>query len=100
MRELLPDNLALAERLETLPGPASQVGRNSEQREIASLLTWVSCFATYVAIVAEVHPGRVRAMLAYMRLVVGEAHKHGGQGWPTYDSVFRGNHRVSLPHGI
>ena len=93
MRELLPDNLALPERLEALPGPASQVGRNSEQREIGSLLTWVSCFATYVAIVAEVHPGRVRDMLAYMHLVVREAHKHGGQGWLTYDSVFRRNHQ-------
>ena len=65
MWELLPDNLAHTERLEALPGPASQVGRNSEQREIGSLLTWVSCFATYVAIVAEVHPGRVKNMLAH-----------------------------------
>ena len=93
MWELLPDDLALAERLEALPGPASQVGRNSEQREIGSLLTWVSCFATYVAIVAEVHPGRVKDMLAYMHLVVHEAHKHGGQGWLTYDSVFWCNHQ-------
>ena len=78
MRELLPDNLALAERLEALPGPASQVGRNSDQREIGSLLTLLSCFATYVAIVAEVHPGRVRDMLAYMRLVV---HARSTQTW-------------------
>ena len=100
MRELLPDNMALAERLEALP---ARLGNSApriiaEQREVPSLLTWVSCFATYVAVVAQAHPHRVTDMLAYMRLLIREAHKHGGQGWLTYDAVFRRNrHGMSEP---
>ena len=51
----------------------------------------MSSFATYVAIVAEAHPGRVGDMLAYLRLIVREASKFGGNGWLTYDAVFRRN---------
>ena len=87
MRELLPDNLALAERLEALPVCFGQPSKNAEQRAIGSLITWVSSFATYVAIISE----RVVDMLAYMRLIIREAHKHGGNGWLTYDAVFRRN---------
>ena len=64
------------------------------EREIGgerALITWVSSFATYVAIVAEAHPERVADMLAYMRLLIREASKFGGTGWLTYDSVFRRN---------
>ena len=93
MRELLPDNMALAERLEALPIRTGQPAKQAEQREVGSLITWVSSFTTYVAVVAEAHPERVRDMLAYMRLIVREAHKHGGQGWLTYDAVFRRNNQ-------
>ena len=93
MQELLPDNLALAERLAALPqglAPPKPPG----EREIAgdrALLTWVSTFATYMAIVAEAHPTRVGDMLVYMRLLIREAGKFGGNGWLTYDAVFRRN---------
>ena len=61
-------------------------------------MTLVSSFATYVAIVAEAHPARVGDMLAYMRLIVREAGKFGGNGWLTYDAVFRRNQvGVSTP---
>ena len=97
MRELLPDNIALAERLAILPtGLASQ--RPPGLQEIGgerALLTWVSSFATYVAILAGSHPGRVADMLAYMRLIVREASKFGGMGWLTYDAVFRRNQEGS-----
>ena len=93
MRELLPDNIAMAERLAALPqglAPSKPPG----EREIAgdrALATWVSSFATYVAIVAQAHPERVGDMLAYLRLIVREASKFGGNGWLTYDTVFRRN---------
>ena len=48
----------------------------------------MSSFSTYVAIVAEAHPERVGDMLAYIRLIIREASKFGGNGWLTYDSVF------------
>ena len=93
MRELLPDNLALAERLAALPQGLSPQKPPGE-REITgdrALMTWVSSFATYVAVVAEAHPNRVGDMLAYMRLIIREASKFGGNGWLTYDTVFRRN---------
>ena len=91
MRELLPDNMALADRLEALLQRIGQPTRNPEQREIGSLYTWTACFTTYIAVVSQAHPGRVVDMLAYMRLIIREAHRHGGNGWLTYDAVFRCN---------
>jgi hypothetical protein len=58
-------------------------------------VTWLSSFATYVAIVAQAHPERVGDMLAYMRLIAREASKFGGTGWLTYDTVFRRNREGS-----
>ena len=95
MRELLPDNIALAERMAALPSGIIQQ-KQLGQRDIGgkrALMTWVSSFATYVAIVAGAHPERVADMLAFMRLVVREANKFGGAGWLTYDAVFRRNHQ-------
>ena len=83
MRELLPDNIAFAEKLAVLPtGMAMQ--KMLGEREIGgdrALLTWVSSFATYTAIVAQAHPERVTDMLAYMRIIIREASKFGGTGW-------------------
>ena len=90
MRELLPDNIALHERLEALPSRA-HVLREPEVREVGTLTTWVSAFTTYIAIVAEVHPHRVKDTCAYMRLLIREALKYGGNGWITYDTVYRRN---------
>ena len=89
MRDLLPDNIALAERLEALPTHRSPA-KAPETREVGALATWVTAFSTYIAVVATAHP-RVRDMLAYMRLLVREAKKYGGTGWVTYDQVFRRN---------
>ena len=93
MRELLPDNIAMTERLAALPSGIAH-NKPPSEREIGgdrALITWVSSFSTYVAIVAESHPERVVDMLAYMRLLIREASKFGGAGWLTYDSVFRRN---------
>ena len=93
MRKLLPDNIGMAERLTALLSGVAHPKPPSE-REIGgerALMTWVSSFATYVAIIAEAHPERVSDMLAYMRLVIREASKFGGTGWLMYDSVFRRN---------
>lgn len=87
MRDLLPDNVAAAEQ-------HSSSGRSlhepPRQREITSIMSWVSAFATYTAMVAEEHPHRVKDMLAYLRLIVREA-KRGNKGWISYDRIFRQN---------
>ena len=95
MREFLLDTEALAERLAALP-PGLAPPKPLSERKIRgerALATWVSSFATYVAIVAQAHPSRVTDMLAYLRLIVQEATKFGGNGWLTYmyDAVFHHN---------
>ena len=90
MRDLLPDNIALVERLEAPPTHRSPA-KASETRGVGALATWETAFSNYIAVVAAAHPGRVRDMLAYMRLLVREAQKYGGTGWITYDQVFRWN---------
>ena len=60
-----------------------------QQREVPSLLTWVASFVTYVAIVAEKRPEKVKPLLAYMRLLIQEAQRHGGKGWVNYDYIFQ-----------
>jgi len=87
MHELLPDNIALAEQLTKLPSNTGHT-RPPEQWEVGSLMTWVSPFATYVAIVTQAHPHCVMDMLAYMRLIIREAIRFGGNGWLTHDMVF------------
>ena len=39
--------------------------------------------------VAEAHPHRVRELMAYLRMIVPEAQRHGGDGWRSYDVLFR-----------
>ena len=72
MCDLLPDNIALAERLEALYSHRAP-SKAPETQEVGALSTWVSAFSTYVAIVTAAHPGRVKDMLAFMRLLVREA---------------------------
>ena len=91
MRELLTDNISLIQQLEafgthtslpTLPG----VLRPS-LREVSSLQTWMYCFLAYTAIRAPDQDTRDR--LAYARLLIQEAQRHGSTGWLDYDRVFR-----------
>ena len=60
-----------------------------QQREVPSLLTWMASFVTYVAIVAEKWPEKIKPLLAYMRLLIREAQHHGGKGRVNYDYIFR-----------
>ena len=90
LRELLPDNLALSEKL-GVPPARSAHAPNLEHREINKIMTWVSCLASYITIIAQTHPERLCDMLAYVRLMVRESHKLGGTGWLKYDCIFRKN---------
>ena len=66
-----------------------QHGRLTPQREVSSLLTWECAFTTYIAILAEARPDLVKSRLAYLRNIVREASRFGGDGWKTYNYVFR-----------
>ena len=59
--------MALAEKLEALPVRSGQTPNlGAEQRELGSLMTWISSFVTYTAVLSEAHPERVVDMLAYL----------------------------------
>lgn len=90
MRDLLADNIALVSQLSSLHGtvplPLTTVQR-TRLREVPSLVSWMYCFAAYVAI--RTPDTLTRQMLAYARLIIREALRHGGGGWAEYDRVFR-----------
>ena len=88
MRELLPDNVALVQRLQetNLPGhlpPANP----SHLKDIRDPLSWASCFMTFVA--AKVNCSETRELMAYEKIIVFLAQRHGGVVWATYDTMFR-----------
>ena len=90
MAELLRDNLEALRRGSLQDGStASSSQTKKARREVPDLLSWVQCFGTYMAIIASKHPSRVRQLLAYQTLIVREARRCGGNGWQTYDSMFR-----------
>ena len=56
-------------------------------REIMSLPMWCYCFLGYVAL--QTSDPVTRDQLAYARLLIKEAQRHGGMGWLDYDRAFR-----------
>ena len=91
MRELLCDNIALHDQLESIHGSlqtmATPGALRARMREVPSLSSWVYCFAAYIAV--RTTDPLVRDMLAYMRIIVRESLRHGGGGWQEYDRNFR-----------
>ena len=91
MRDLLSDNIALHDQLEAVHGPflaASTPGSSRPRlREVPSLISWVFCFIAYMAV--RTQDLATRDQLAYCRLIIREALRHGGMGWLDYDRSFR-----------
>ena len=56
-------------------------------REIPSLASWLYCFNVFITV--RTTDPLTRQMLAYSRLIIREALRHGGSGWIEYDQVFR-----------
>ena len=90
MKELLTDNMSLISQLETVQGlsPAHMLGQaRTRWWEVSSLVTWWYCFMGYMAIRSS--DPMTRNQLAYARLLIKEAQRHGGLGWLHYDRAFR-----------
>ena len=90
MRELLMDNIALIQQLEALQSstPIPMIGPTRPRlREISTLSSWLYCFLAYVAILTT--DRNTRDKLAYARLIIREALRHGNMGWLDYDRAFR-----------
>ena len=55
-------------------------------REVSSLPTWLYCFLAYTTIATN--DPTTRDHLAYARLIMREALRHGNSGWLDYDRSF------------
>ncbi len=88
MRDLLADNVSLHTQLENLHGQttvaSTPIPFRPRLREVPSLISWTYCFLA----VRSGDP-QTRDLLAYCRLLIREALRHGGNGWQEYDRSFR-----------
>ena len=91
LKELLPDNAALLQRLQDLGNFAAAVSHSHSStvrlREINNPLTWVFCFLSFMA--AKTDSEQTRDMIAYAQIIIQLARRHGGTGWLLYDQQFR-----------
>ncbi|XP_064388121.1 proline-rich protein 36-like isoform X3 [Halichondria panicea] len=90
MRELLADNISLLEQLHSIhaPGNISAAGPSRPRmRDVHTLPLWLYCFLTYTVIPTTDQPTKDK--LAYARLMILEASRHGHLGWLDYDRSFR-----------
>ena len=85
-KELLPDNVALSQRLAETSSLLSGAPP-AHLREVTDILTWISCFLYFVA--ARSEDSVTRDLMAYGLIVLHLARKHGGRGWLLYDAAFR-----------
>ena len=90
LKELLPDNAALLQRLQELShltALGSQPQSAVRLREINNPLTWIFCYLSFVA--AKTESEETRDLIAYGQIILQLARRHGGPGWLTYDQQFR-----------
>ncbi len=85
MKDLLPDNLALQRQLQSMQ--STKQASKAKLREVKSINTWMDCFLAYMA--AATQDTRSRELLTYARLILRESLRTGGDGWATYDRLFR-----------
>ena len=87
--ELLPDNVELRRREAERGIAAGWFTPSTPMRRLTSLLSWVQAFAAFAAVTLSSQPQRSTELMAYLRLLVGEAQRRGGSGWLEYDRQFR-----------
>ena len=64
-------------------------GRKKEKKLSMSIQEWVGCFNTYIAILTEREPSRVKDLLAYSSMIVKASVDFMGECWSNYDQFFR-----------
>ena len=88
MADLLRDNIEV-DRRRTAQGGDMQPATKLQRREIPDVSSWAQCFCSYIGIVVEESPERTKQLLAYLATVLREARRCGGEGWRSYDAMFR-----------
>lgn len=66
------------------PTPAKR-----SRKTVADLATWQLCFNRYTAALCTIYPGMLPQMLAYANLIIQAQLQFNGDGWLTYDRMFR-----------
>ena len=92
MAELLRDNIEADRRRSKEGSIGPSTGQQSQsRREVPDILSWVQCFGIYISIVVvvQLHPEKTQQLLAYQTMLLREARRCGGNGWQTYDTMFR-----------
>ncbi len=87
MRELLADNISLLEQLHSIHAPGNISVAGPSRPRMRDVPLWLYCFLTYTAILTTDQPTKDK--LAYARLMILEASRHGHLGWLDYDCSFR-----------
>ena len=86
-KDLLPDYMALKQRVVDAGILGSSVNQSLRLREVTDVETWLHCFLAFVA--AKVESPETRELMAYGQIILMLARKHGGKGWKAYDTLFR-----------
>ena len=55
--------------------------------EVSSILSWASCYVSYVAVLAKAHPERVLFCLTFLVRNIAEARRNKGDRWLTLYGV-------------
>ena len=58
-------------------------------RQVTSITSWAQCFMANAAILLSKFPHKVVEVMAYGKMIIREAGRHGGEGWKVYDTLFR-----------
>ena len=59
------------------------------RKTVADLATWQLCYNRYTAALCAVYPGMLPQMLAYANIIIQAQLQFLGDGWLTYDRMFR-----------
>ena len=54
-------------------------------------MSCVSCDVSYIALLEEAYPEQVKSRLVYLTLIIAEPRYNKGNGWLTYNAIFRHN---------
>ena len=84
---LLPSRLGAPEP--TLGDLVAGEKQHKGKRVIGCIQEWVTCFNTYMSVLAYQNPDRLVDLLAYSSLIVKASVDFEGDSWLTYDKFFR-----------
>ncbi len=87
--ELMPNNRELLRRMEVGEKPTPPPPSKTPLRRVTNVTTWAQCFMAYAAILLSKYPDKLIEVMAYGKMILKEAARHGGDGWKVYDTLFR-----------